>query len=106
MPRLSALFWNGYARPSGEIIASQRIFRAHDFVESSLCHNLTTTRPCARTEINDVVGSPNRFFVVLDHDDGIPKIAQFSQCSEQTCIVALMQTDARFVQNVKNACQA
>ena len=101
----SALFWNRNARASGKIIASQRIFRARDVVESSLCHNLAATRPCARTKIKNVVGSPNRFFIVLDHDDGIPKIAQSSKRSEQARVVALMQTDAGFIENVKNASQ-
>ena len=78
----SALFWNRNARSSGKIIASQRIFRARDVVESSLCHNLAATRPCARTKIKNVVGSPNRFFIVLDYDDGVPKIAQFSKRSQ------------------------
>jgi hypothetical protein len=76
------LFWDGNARASRKITASQRIFGALDVAESSLCHNLAATRPCARTEIKNVVGSPNRFFVVLDYDDGIPEVAQFSQCSE------------------------
>src|SRR6059058_5307870 len=103
---LSALFWNRDARTSAKIIASQRILRAQDVLESSLCHDLTSTRPRARTEIDDVVGSSNRLFIVLNHDDGIPNVAQFSQGSEQPCIVALMQTDAWFVENVENACQA
>src|SRR5207253_8711736 len=102
---LSALFWNRDARTSRKIIASQRILRAQDVVESALCHDLASTRPRAGTQIDDVVRSPNRLFIMLHHDHGIPEIAQFSQCSKQTCVVALMQADARFVENVENACQ-
>jgi hypothetical protein len=29
-----------------------------------------------------MLGSANRFFIVLDYNDGVPKIAQFSQRSE------------------------
>src|SRR4029077_19451107 len=94
-----------YAGASGKITASQRIFRARDVVERSLCHNLAAGPLCARTQIKNVVGSPNRFFIVFDYDDGVPKIAQFSQCSQQTRVVALMQTDARFIENVENTSQ-
>ena len=53
-----------------------------------------------------MIGRANRFFVVLDDDDGIPEVAQSAQRPEQPGVVALMQTDARFIQNVKNAGQS
>ena len=43
---------------------------------SSLGHNFAATRARARPKIDNVVGSPDRFFIVLDHDDGIAEIAQ------------------------------
>ena len=46
--------------------------RARNVVESSLCYNLAATRPGTRTKIQNVVGSPNRFFIVLDYNDGVP----------------------------------
>jgi hypothetical protein len=69
------LFWNPDACTSGKIIASQGILRARDVVESSLCHNLAATRSCARTKVENVVGGPNRFFIVLNYDHGIPEVA-------------------------------
>src|SRR4029078_3017175 len=44
-------------------------------------------------------------FIVLDYDDGIPEIAKFSQRSQQTRIVALVKTDAGFIENVEHARQ-
>jgi hypothetical protein len=42
---------------------------------------------------------------MLDYDHGIPEIAQFSKRSQQTRVVALMQTDAGFIENVENPSQ-
>ena len=45
----------------------------------SLRHNLAAARPGARAEIENVIGRADRFFIVLDHDDGIPEVAQTPQ---------------------------
>ena len=65
--------------------------------------NLAAARAGARAEVENVIGGANRFLVVFDHDDRIPEIAQAAQRGEQPRVVALMQTDARFVQDIKNA---
>ena len=40
---------------------------------------------------------------MLDHDDGVAEIAQLVKRGEQPLIVALVQTDARFVEDVEDA---
>ena len=90
---------------AGKIIGGQRIFRAQNVFELSLGHDFTTARSRARAKIDNVIGGANRFFIVLDHDDGIAEIAQPSQRAEQARVVALMQSDARLVQHIKNAGQ-
>ena len=52
-----------------------------------------------------MIGRANRFLIVFDHNDGIPEIAQPSQRCQQPRVIALMQADARFVQNIENAGQ-
>ena len=74
-------------------------------MQTSLGNNLTPTRARTRAKIDNVVRSADRFFIMLNNDDRIAEIAQPSQRPEQTRIIALMQTDARFIQNVKNPCQ-
>ena len=59
----------------------------------------------ARTEIEDVIRRPNRVRVVLDHDHGVAEIAQALERVEQPIVVALVQADARLIQNVKHAHQ-
>ena len=51
-------------------------------------------------EINHVIGPANRLFIVLDNQHGVSKIAQPFERFDQPVIIALMQTDGRFIQNV------
>ncbi len=104
--RNHALLWNRDARAPGEIICRQRIFRAKNVRNAALGHDLAATWTRARSQIDNVVGGADRFFIVLNHDHGIAEIAQSPQGPKQTRIVPLMQADARLVQNVKNPCQA
>ena len=57
----------------------------------------------AGPEIEDVIGRANGVFIVLDHDHGIPEIAQPAQRGDEPVIVALVQADARLVEHVKAA---
>ena len=57
------------------------------------------------TEVEDVVGGADGVLVVLDNDHGISQIAQPSQRAEEPVVVALMQPDARLVQNIQDARQ-
>src|SRR6266567_2593210 len=100
-----ALFRNRNARASSEIICCQRIFGAKNILDAALSNNFTAARACAWAEIDNVIGGPNRFFVVFNYDDRIAEIAQSPQCSEQSRVVAVVYTDARHVQNVKNTRQ-
>jgi hypothetical protein len=59
----------------------------------------------ARPEIDDVIGAPHRFFVVLDHDQRVTLVPQRRECFEQALIIAWMQTNRRLVQYVKHAAQ-
>jgi len=56
-----------------------------------------------RTEIDEIVGGANGVLVVLDHDHGIAEIAQLTQRFKEPFVVALMEADARFVEDVEDA---
>ena len=42
---------------------------------------------------------------MLDHDDGIPEIAQPAQGADKPRVIALMQADARLVEHIEHAGQ-
>ena len=69
-------------------------------------HNLSAMHTCTWANVIDVVGLSDCLFIMFDNDYGIALIAQIFQCAEQAIIVTLMQADRRFIQNIKNTCQA
>ena len=60
----------------------------------------------AGPEIDDVIGVPDRVFVVLDDDHRVAEIAQAIQRAQQPLVVALVQADRRLVEDVHDADQA
>src|ERR1035437_8957599 len=64
---------------------------------------MSSVQPGPGPEIDNVVRRANRVLVVLDDDDGVAQISQTFEGIEQSMIVALMQSDARFIEDVKHA---
>src|ERR1017187_3478166 len=81
----------------------QRILRAKNFSQHPLRNNFPAAGTRARTKIDNVIGRSDCFFVVLNHDDGIAQIAETSQRLEQARVVALVEPNTRFVENIKDA---
>ena len=52
-----------------------------------------------------MIGRANRLLVVFHDNDRIAEIAKSSQGAEKSLVIALMQSDARLVEHVKNAGQ-
>ena len=63
---------------------------------------LTRTRP----EVNQVIRCTDCFFVVLDHNYGIPEVPEPSERRQKQSIVPLMETNRRLVQNVQDPGEA
>ena len=77
----------------------------HDFIGRARGDQFAAVATGARTEVDDVVGAADRFFVVLDHEHGVAKIAQRFERLQQALIVAMMQADGRLVEDVEHAAQ-
>ena len=56
----------------------------------------------AGAELDDVVRPPDRFGVVLDHDEGVADVAEVLQGAQQSEVVALVQADRRLVEDVED----
>ena len=72
-------------------------------VDRALRDHLAAEAAGARAEVDDVVGRLDGVRVVLHHDDRVAQVAQPAQGRQQTLVVALMQADARLVQDVEHA---
>ena len=68
----------------------------------SLEHNLATTNARLRTNVNDIIGIEHHVAVVFYHNHGVAHVAQLLQRVDKTIVVALMQTDARLVEDVEH----
>ena len=76
-----------------------------DVAQRASRHHFAAVDSRARPKIDNVIGVPHCFFVVLDHDQRITFVSQSGECFEQSQIVAWMQTNSGFIQNVKHATQ-
>ena len=60
----------------------------------------------AGAEVDEVVGRPHRVFVVFDDDDRVAQVAELGERVEQPLVVARVQADRRFVEDVQHADEA
>src|SRR5579859_849301 len=107
LPILAAtLFRDGDAQGAAEIAPGERFSAGGYLLRFSLRDEIAPriTRP--GTKVDDKIGAANGVFVVFDDQDRVPKIAELLQRAEQAIVVASMQADGGFIQNVENAAQA
>jgi hypothetical protein len=67
---------------------------------------VTSKAPSSRPEIKNKIGVADGFFVVLDDEDRVAKVAKFFESLDQAVVVALMQADGGLVEDIKDAAQA
>ncbi len=101
--RSAALGRNGNVRTPGEILAGERARIRSNFGGRADGHEFAAGFARARAEIHDVIGAPHGFFVVLDDENRVAQIAQRFERAEQAAIVARVEADRRFIENVKHA---
>jgi hypothetical protein len=82
-----------------------RIFRALDVPQCSRRDDFAAVNSRARAKIDNVIGAPHRFVVMLDDHERVSFFAKRFERVEQAQVIARMQTNRRFVENVENAAQ-
>ena len=92
---------NIYLQLSRQITTCQCVCLEHVGV-CTLVHNMTSSAACPRTDVYNPVGILHHFLVVFYHNYRVAYIAQGLQRGNESAIVLLMQTDGRFVQDVKH----
>ena len=61
---------------------------------------------CARSELDEVVSASERFFVMLDEDEGVSKVAEMKKEVEESRVIGGVKTDAGFIEYVEDPGQA
>ena len=80
-------------------------FLLQEFFRPALSHHAPAFHAGARPHVHDIVGRPHHVLVVFHHDDGIAQVPQLFEGSNQPLIVALVQPDAGFVQDIQHPYQ-
>ena len=80
------------------------IGRKH-FLRCALKNHLSAFATSLGADVNDIVGIAHHLFIVFHHDDRIADITEILQGGDEPLIVALMQADARFVEDIKHVNQ-
>ena len=58
---------------------------------------------CARSELDEVVSASERFFVMLDEDERISKVAEMKEEVEESRVIGGVKTDAGFIEHVEDS---
>ena len=70
-----------------------------------MCRDRAAEATGSGAEVVEAVGSLQDFAVMLDHDDCVAEVSQFDEGVQQPTVVAGMQADGRFVQDLQDAGQ-
>ena len=89
-----------------QIFRRERMRILQHFLERSRRHQFAATHARTGAEVHEVIRLAHRVLVMLDDEHGVPDVAQMPERREQAIVIALMQADARLVEDVKHANQA
>ena len=91
---------------SCEKSTGDRIGSATDFCGGPWATTCPPSLSRTGPHVDQLVGLPHHRFVVFHHQHGVAQRLQFAQGLDQSLIVAMVQADRRFVQDVADADQA
>jgi hypothetical protein len=88
---------------AAQVAAGDRGLAAHDLLGCALGHDFASQMAGAGAEVHEPVRRRHGFAIVLDHDQGVADVPQVAQGVQQFNVVALVQPDGGFIQNVEDA---
>ena len=99
---LPSCCWDLHGAIATDECTSDGVLRIGERLERAVHHHLPAELARAWPNVNDPVGGADRLFVVLHHEDGVPKVAESQQRGDQTRVVTLVQPDGRLVKDVEH----
>ena len=97
---------HGDRAPPGQVVPGDRLRVLQERLDGARVDDLPAVLAGAGADVDDPVRRAHRVLVVLDDDEGVARVAQALQRADQPCVVALVQPDARLVEDVQHADQA
>ena len=89
-------------QPSRQVTARHGYLAGEQFLDRAGDHDLPAVLPRSRTDVDYPVGCPNGVLVVFDDDEGVAEVPKSHEGFDQPPVVALVQPDARLVQDVEH----
>jgi hypothetical protein len=71
----------------------------------ALRHDLAAEPPGPRPQVDDVIGGADGLLVVFHHDHRVPEVPEPPKRPQQALVVALVEADAWFVEDVQHTDQ-
>src|SRR5437763_15619115 len=68
-------------------------------------HDFSAVNSCTRSKIDDVIGSPHGFLIVLDNNERVSFVPQRGERFQQAQVIARLETDRRLIQYVQDTTQ-
>ena len=93
----------------GQVLPGQRVGVLHQAARSGDRAGMDdppAVLPRPGAHVDHVVGDADRLLVVLDHDDGVPQVAEALEGADEPLVVPLVQPDGGLVEHVEDADQA
>ena len=94
------------AASSGQVGPGDGVLALEQLLQRARHDDLTTVLAGCRADVHDPVRGSDRVLVVLHHDQRVAEIPKADQRLDQPVIVALVQADAGFVQDVQHSHQS
>ena len=86
----------------GQVLACNAFRARLDILHRAAGDNLSAVNAGPRTHIDNIIGRPHGFLVVLHHDHGVAQVTHAFERIDKLDIVPLMQTDRRFIEHIEH----
>src|SRR6185312_3758493 len=91
---------------AGEIIGGEAVGAGEELVERARADDFAAVDSRAGAHVDDMIGGPDRFLVMLDDEHGVAEAAEALERLEQAVVVLLVEADRRFVEDVEDPREA
>lgn len=91
---------------SGEEGAGDGFRFLGDLGRGALGDEVSAVSAGAGSKIAELIGAGDDIAIMLDHDQGVSKVAQFVEGGEEAVIVAGMESDGGFIEDVEDAAES
>ena len=103
---LAAFFRNADRFLAAQVRAGDAAACFRDFLRRAGGQDLAAESAGAGAEVEQAVGAGDDFAIVLDDEQRVAEVAQFFECDDEAAVVARVEADRGFVEDVQHAAEA